>query len=128
MLRLPDRLPAWLPLAAAALGLAAGAAATWVIQDWRHGAALAECRAGAAQARAGAAETAIDELQASVQAIAAAASGVAAAGQRAALATDAARRRWQVEVAARPLPPDCRRDEARQRALREAIGRVQEAR
>lgn len=124
LLRQRGALTLGLSLAVAAACLVVGAGSAWVVQGWRAGAALAACQASAARARADSAETAIDELQIAARAVAQAATGVAAAGQRAAQVTEGARRRWQEEIAARPLAADCRRDEGRQQALREAVERA----
>lgn len=111
-------------LAALLLGFAAG----WAVQGLRMDAELARCEARSDKVRADQADAALHSLQASVGAVAAAASQVQAAGQAAAIATDAARRRLQAHQQAAPLPVDCRRDEARQQAIREAVERAQEVR
>lgn len=116
------RQPVPLAVVVSVAALAAGSA--WVVQGWRGDAKLQACRAGVATERAAAAEEALDQLQLAARAVDAAASAAAAAGQRAARATDAARLRWQQEIAAQPLPADCRRDGARAAALRGAIERT----
>lgn len=110
-----------------AIAAAAGFGAGWIVNGWRLGRQVAECKSDSAQRDAAAATEALGKVTQAADAVADAASAVVEAGARSAAANEAARRRWAEMVKATPLPAGCKPDQARAEAFGDAVKRTQEA-